>query len=255
MPGIFSFVGSAVLLVTSLALLRCFDNLPPNNPSTQNCPPDIFCHLGVALSISWSSIQISQNAQCRQMSNLVSSHICDDRYYLVFTQLQQVPLPAAAISDDASPNNNKVSGSTTPSKPPKAAPLQFRPANIPSSSLGGSVEASKTPPKPLSSSQSPPHLSYFSPSPFPSLDDASMLEHWSTRAPPSISTSLPSPSSPPSSSTRSSPSPSPAHLSNPGGPLLVSLAELAMLPPHSSPNKVGILIIAMSVFFLGVTRK
>ena len=170
-----------------------------------------------------------------------------------------MPLPAAAISDDASPINNKVSGSTTPSKPPKAAPLQSRPADIPSSSLGGSVKATKTTPKPLSSFQSPPHLSYFSPPPFPSLDDDSMLEHWSTIAPsvppPSTSTSLPSPSSPPSSSTRSSPSPSPAHLSNPGGPLLVSLAELAMLPPHAPSNKVGIMIITMSVFFLvGVTR-
>ena len=163
-----------------------------------------------------------------------------------------MPLPAADISDDASPNNNKVSGSTTPAKTPEAAPLQSGPPNIPSLSLEGSVEASKTTPK-------PPHLSYFSPSPFPSLDDDSMLEHWSTSAPsvppPSTSTSLPSPSSPPSSSTRSSPSPSPAHLSNPGGPLLVSLAELAMLPPHAPPNKVGIMIITMSVFFLvGVTR-
>ena len=183
-----------------------------------------------------------------------AQHVSGNRYYLVFTQqLQQVPLPAAAISNNIS-QSNKVSGSgTTPIKTPKDTHPQSRPA----------YALNQTDVKPQNSFQSPldsqaAHLNS-KPLPFPNLDDASMLEHWSTRAPsvppPSTSTSLPSPSSPPSSSTRSSPSPSPAHLSNPGGPLLVSLAELAMLPPHAPPNKVGIMIITMSVFFLvGVTR-
>ena len=165
------------------------------------------------------------------------------RYYLVFTQLQQVPLPAATLS-----NNDLTTKKLNPAPPPSKPPYAPKP------SLDGSVPPSQTPAKLLSPAPSlsklPPHLS---PSHFPSLKHGVP-----SVPPPSISTSSPSSTSPPFP-PRSSPSSPPSlqppsspaalsftgeqiSLSFPGGPLLVSLAELAMLPPHAPPNKVGKII-------------
>jgi len=141
------------------------------------------------------------------------------RYYLAFTQIHVLPLPVEISEDSQVTADIKPNALQTES--PKSS--YSNPDLIPT---------------------------------FPKLEDASLLNHWSTSTsqhPPSTSTSPPKSSPPPppprssslpppprssphpSISSRWSPPPTPAHLSFPGGPLLVSLAELAMLAPRVQP--------------------
>ena len=186
MSGVFSFFSSAIFIIASIALFRCF-----------------------SVKSLVSSCEIMIKKTCR--------------YYLAFTQIHVLPLPVE-ISEDTQ---------------------DVHPANI----------------KPNVIMTESPKSSYSNPDlipTFPKLEDASLLNHWSTSTsqhPPSTSTSPPKSSPPPpprssslpppqrlsphpSISSRWSPPPTPAHLSFPGGPLLVSLAELAMLPPRVQPVEV-----------------
>ena len=184
MSGVFSFFSSAIFIIASIALFRCF-----------------------SVSGLVSSCEIMIKKTCR--------------YYLAFTQIHVLPLPVE-ISEDS-----QVTADIKPN-----------------------VIMTESP----KSSYSNPDLIPT----FPKLEDASLLNHWSTATsqhPPSTSSSPPNSSPPPpprssslpppprssphpSISSRWSPPPTPAHLSFPGGPLLVSLAELAMLPPRVQPVEV-----------------
>ena len=179
MSGVFSFFSSAIFIIASIALFRCFS---------------------VKSLVSSCVIMIKKTC----------------RYYLAFTQIHVLPLPVEISEDSQVTADIKPNALQTES--PKSS--YSNPDLIPT---------------------------------FPKLEDASLLKHWSTATsqhpaptsnsppPPPRSSSLPPPpiSSPhPSISSRWSPPPTPAHLSFPGGPLLVSLAELAMLPPRVQPVEV-----------------